>query len=178
MAPLGVWWGIAGGWAIDLWLGEITRDHHDVEVVVRRSDQVTVHAALNDEWSLMCLDPPGSQWRTWSGGEELVVPSFQAKAQQSSVEFDIFLEDCDDEAWRFRRDPRIQRQISGVLVGSASGVPVVRPEIQLLYMAKSEEAKNQHDFEKARPRLGADAVSWLRSALLMTYPEHSWIGAL
>ena len=25
-----VWWAIAGGWAIDLWLGATTREHHDV----------------------------------------------------------------------------------------------------------------------------------------------------
>jgi len=65
MRRLGIWWGIAGGWAIDVWLGETTRDHHDVEVVVRRDDQAAVHAALIDDWSLTCLDPPGNAWRGW-----------------------------------------------------------------------------------------------------------------
>src|SRR5439155_15489925 len=32
------WW-IVGGWAIDLFVGRETRDHSDVDVVVRRADQ-------------------------------------------------------------------------------------------------------------------------------------------
>ena len=55
------WWGIAGGWAIDLWLGEQTREHHDIEVVVRRDDQTVVWDALHDEWELSCIDPPNSR---------------------------------------------------------------------------------------------------------------------
>ena len=52
MDRVGAWWAIAGGWAIDLWLGEKTRDHHDVEVVVRRCDQRLVHDALSADWEL------------------------------------------------------------------------------------------------------------------------------
>ena len=43
MEPLSVWWAIAGCWAIDLWLGATTREHHDVEVVVRRRGQSYPH---------------------------------------------------------------------------------------------------------------------------------------
>ena len=58
---------------------------------------------------------------------------------------------------------------------SASGIPVVRPEVQLLYMAKGLDAKNIHDFEVARPRLDHDAASWLADALTITLPDHRWI---
>ena len=67
MSEVGVWRAVAGGWAIDLWLDEQTRDHHDVEVVVRRCDQAVVHEALCPRWDLACLDPPGGGWRQWSG---------------------------------------------------------------------------------------------------------------
>ena len=46
MEPLGVWWAIAGGWAIDRWLGRVTRDHHDVEIAIQRHDQAAVHREL------------------------------------------------------------------------------------------------------------------------------------
>ena len=59
MDRLGIWSAVAGGWAIDLWLGEQTRDHHDIEVVVRRCDQHRLHAALSADWELFALDPPG-----------------------------------------------------------------------------------------------------------------------
>lgn len=100
---------------------------------------------------MMCLDPPGTRWRAWSEEVRLRSPSFPAKAYQPSVEFDIFLEDSDEDVWAFRRDPSIRRPISEVLVRTASELPVVVPEIQLLYMAKSDEMKNQQDFEGRPP---------------------------
>jgi hypothetical protein len=67
MNDVGVGWAVAGGWAIDLWLGEQTREHHDIEVMVARRDQHKVHLALSERWGLYCLDPPGSGWKVWNG---------------------------------------------------------------------------------------------------------------
>ncbi len=173
MERTGLWWAVAGGWAIDLWLGEQTRDHHDVEVVVRRSDQHAVHAALSGEWDLFALDPPGSGWRPWSGAP-LVAPAFQLQARSASTEFDLFTETVDETLWSFRRDDRITVPAGDVIVPSASGIPVVRPDIQLLYMAKSTDPKNGRDFELARPHLDSAASAWLRDALQIALPGHPW----
>jgi hypothetical protein len=174
MEPVGVWWAVAGGWAIDLWLGEQTREHHDIEVIVRRCDQEVVHAALSPEWELFALDPPGSGWRPWSG-RPIAAPAFQLQARSPFGEFDLFTEAVDDTEWHFRRDHRIAASPTDVIVPTASGIPAVRPEIQLLYMAKSAEAKNEHDVEVTLPRLTPDAVRWLRDALLITAPGHRWL---
>ena len=177
MNEVGVWWAVAGGWAIDLWLGEQTREHHDVEVAVRRSDQAEVHAALGDHLETFCLDPPGSGWRPWNG--MLVDPSaFQLQARSPAIEFDIFTESADQNVWFFRRDDRVTLPLSGVTMRSESGIPVIRPEIQLLYMAKAMDAKNVQDFDLARPRLDRHASSWLADALAITIPDHRWIVAL
>lgn len=177
MDRLDVWWAVAGGWAIDLWLGEQTRDHHDVEVVVRRRDQHLVHAALSVEWELFALDPPGSGWRPWSG-VPIDAPAFQLQARSSSGEFDVFTEEVDERQWYFRRDRRITMGSDQVIVPSASGIPIVRPEIQLLYMARSSELKNEHDFALARPRLTPEAAAWLTDALRITLPGHHWLQQL
>ncbi len=177
MDPLGVWWAVAGGWAIDLWLGEQTRDHHDVEIIVRRCDQPLIHAALSADWEQFALDPPGSGWRPWSG-VPIDSPSFQLQARSSLGEFDIFTETVDESMWYFRRDDRITAGSDHVIVPSASGTPIVRPEIQLLYMAKSSELKNEHDFEAARPHLSPEAAGWLASALQITLPGHHWLPQL
>lgn len=173
MEQVGVWWGVAGGWAIDLWLGEQTRDHHDVEVVVRRRDQRLVHAALADGHELFALDPPGTPWGHWSG-VPIEAPAFQLQVRCSAAEFDIFTEDVDDVRWQFRRDRRVTRAASDILVHSAAGIPVVRPEIQLLYMATSGDPKNELDFGVARPRLTTEAAQWLHDALEITLPGHRW----
>jgi hypothetical protein len=177
MDRVGVWWAVAGGWAIDLWLGEQTRDHHDVEVVVRRRDQHVVHRALSANWELFALDPPGGGWRPWSGAP-IDAPAFQLQARSSSGEFDVFTEAVDDTKWHFRRDNRISLGSDEVIVRSASGIPIVRPEIQLLYMAKSTEPKNRDDFEMARPHLPPEAAAWLQDALQITLPGHAWLQRL
>jgi hypothetical protein len=174
MEPVGLWWAIAGGWAIDLWLGEQTRDHHDVEVAVRRLDQRVMHAALSPVRELFALDPPGQGWRPWNG-VPIDAPAFQLQARSSSGAFDLFTETVDDTRWHFRRDKRISAASDGVIVSSASGIPIVRPEIQLLYMAGSDEPKNEHDFEAARPHLAPEAVEWLTDALTIALPHHHWL---
>src|ERR1700694_1145532 len=62
------WW-IAGGWAIDLFVGHQTRPHDDIDIVVLRRDQRAVQEAMAD-WELWAADPPGSL-RPWSPGESL-----------------------------------------------------------------------------------------------------------
>jgi aminoglycoside-2''-adenylyltransferase len=172
-----VWWAVAGGWALDLWIGEQTREHHDVEVVVQRHDQLALHAGLCNEWDLQCLDPPGSGWRRWSG-ELIELPAFQLQARASAGEFDIFLETTRRDSWRFRRDERIERPMSEFTTISAAGVPIVRPEVQLLYMAKSTEPKNTHDFAVTRPTLDDEAVAWLARSLALVHPGHPWLRQL
>lgn len=172
--PLGIWWAIAGGWAIDLWLDSQTRDHHDVEIVVQRSDVRLVHELLDSDWELSCIDPPGSGWRPWRANDPFVAPSFQAKASGAAIDFDIFLEFVIDGSWIFRRDTRIRRPVVDVISISRSGIPVVSPEIQLLYMARSVEPKNQHDFEVVRPKLSDESAALLDSMLAIAYPQHRW----
>jgi hypothetical protein len=174
MRPFGIWWAIAGGWAIDLWLGVETREHHDVEVVVQRKDQSLVHELLRDSWNLSCIDPPGSGWCPWRVDQQIVSPSFQLQVSNPTCEFDVFLESVVDEVWIFRRDARIRQPIDNVVSVSMSGIPVVSPEVQLLYMAKSAEPKNQHDFEVALPRLSRAAATRLNLMLAVVHPHHRW----
>lgn len=185
MGDTGLWWAIAGGWAIDLWLGEQTRDHHDVEVVVRRSDHRAVHDALAAQWQLYCLDPPGEGWRSWDG-HAVEPPAFQLQARprggRCGFEFDLFTETIepahDSQTWRFRRDHRITRPLDEFVTATSAGVPIVRPEVQLLYMAGSKDPKNQADFEVAAPRLDPSAASWLATSLAMVAPGHPWLARL
>jgi hypothetical protein len=45
-------------------------------------------------------------------------------------------------------------------------------------MAKSEERKNEHDFEVARSELTLDAAIWLSTSLAIAHPDHRWRSAL
>lgn len=46
LAAAGVEYWLFGGWAVDFWVGEVTRPHDDVDVVVWRTDEVAVSTAL------------------------------------------------------------------------------------------------------------------------------------
>ncbi len=177
MEPLEVWWAIAGGWAIDLSLGRVTRDHHDVEIAIQRDDQAVVHRKLAMQREMLCIDPPGSGWRTWRG-EEISRPSFQTKARLGADEFDLFLEDVEHEQWVFRRDAAVRRPFAEIAEPAAGRLPVLRAEIQLLYMAGHDEPKNQQDFAHALPHLGAQAREWLHESLERAAPGHRWIDDL
>jgi len=62
------WW-IAGGWAIDLFVGRTTRSHADVDVRILRCNQRAVQATLAS-WDLHTADPPGTLG-PWKPGEIL-----------------------------------------------------------------------------------------------------------
>jgi hypothetical protein len=50
-------WGLAGGYAIEQFLGKAIREHGDVDVVVFRDTQMQVHRWLRG-WQLYAADPP------------------------------------------------------------------------------------------------------------------------
>ncbi len=52
-----VWW-IAGGRAIDLFVGRETRSHGDTDVLIRRDDQIEVQSYLSG-WDLHKTQQPG-----------------------------------------------------------------------------------------------------------------------
>jgi hypothetical protein len=174
MSRVDVWWAVAGGWAIDLWLSEQTREHHDVEVAVRRQDRSQVWDGLADTHELLRIDPPGSGWRPWDRADEMASPAFQLQARAPRSTFDLFLEHVDGAKWTFRRDLRINRPLADLTTTVASGVRVLRPEVQLLYMAKSDEPKHQLDFDAVLPLLASGARDWLATTLATTCPGHRW----
>ena len=45
---LNIKWWIAGGWAIDLFLGKKSRGHLDIDVLILRKDQMIIHKHLNE----------------------------------------------------------------------------------------------------------------------------------
>ncbi|OCA90348.1 hypothetical protein A8F94_00125 [Bacillus sp. FJAT-27225] len=45
-------WGIAGGWAIDLHIGKVNREHKDIDVVFFRENQQIFYNVLKKNWKL------------------------------------------------------------------------------------------------------------------------------
>lgn len=172
------WW-IAGGWAIELHLGRCVRDHGDMDILLQRRDQVGIQAYLAG-WDLYVADPPG-RLRPWLPEEYLHRPIQDIWCRpkpESRWHIQIMLIDVEDGDWVFKRDPRIRRQLSEIGLESSGGIPYLRPEIQLLYKAKSPRPKDEVDFTAMLPMLTNEERSWLKSALSLAHGEHRWVAKL
>ena len=100
------WW-IAGGWAIDLFVGARPRHHDDVDVVVLRRDQQKLAAHLED-WDIQVVVHPGGL-RPWRG-ELLEPPVHELRARRSPDDAwtcELLLDEADGDRWVFRRDARV-----------------------------------------------------------------------
>jgi len=86
--------------------------------------------------------------------------------------------ESDGDEWVYRRDPRIRLPLVRIGRQSDSGLPYLAPEVQLLFKAKQQRAKDEADFARVEPLLDANSRSWLRGALQLTHPDHPWIERL
>jgi hypothetical protein len=172
------WW-IAGGWALDLFLGRETRHHEDLDVALLRGDEVALRHALPG-WDIRIAH--AGEFLPWRGDAPLAPPYHQFWLRRRSDgpwDFEVLLEDHVGHAWQFRREHRVMLPLDRFGRMTDGGVPYVAPEVALLYKAKHAVVeKNQHDFAAVAPALTADARAWLADAMRIAHPGHEWLAAL
>jgi hypothetical protein len=175
-------WFVSGGWAIDLFLGEVTRVHSDVEIGIFRCDQQALRRQLPG-WALeKAVDSnEGGKWVGWAANEELQLPVHQIKAtlrEGTPTEIEFFLNERSETHWISRRHEGLARPVSQAIFVSSIGVPVLAPEIQLLFKAKYNRQKDRLDFERAIGRFNEMQRKWLATALRQYHAGHSWMAVL
>src|SRR5262245_29984059 len=89
MAEFPAPWGVAGGWALDLFLGSLTRGHADIDIVIFRQDQLILRKHLR-RWTFSKVVE--GRREHWSDGEWLSLPIHELHAHPAdepanSVEF-------------------------------------------------------------------------------------------
>lgn len=172
-ANVAVPWWIAGGWAIDLFLGRETRPHGDLDVGVLRANVGEVLRSLS-EWEVFEAKD-GVLTRLLRPTPRTEVNSLWCRgrgAQRWTLE--LMLDDSDGEAWVYRRDPGVRRQLQSMVYHNSKRVPYLAPEVQLLYKAKRSRSRDERDFAAVLPHLGTEARDWLRHNLERTLPSHPW----
>src|SRR5262245_56356854 len=106
-------WGIAGGWAVDLFLDRVTREHQDIEIAIFRDDQLVLQDYLFFRgWSLEYVR--GGRFYPWLKGEALALPVHEiwGRSDHEPLQsLEVLLNERAPEAFIFRRDPRIRMQI-------------------------------------------------------------------
>jgi hypothetical protein len=170
-------WCVVAGWALDLFVGEQTREHDDIEIAVPRAAFGEVAAALHEyEWDVVgagtvwphadAADHPGLH-QTW-----LRDPS------TGRYHLDVFREPHDGDRWICRRDNAITLPYTELIENGPAGIPYVIPEVALLFKAKARRAKDDIDFARVLPLLPQYRIARLSEWLTRLHPRHEWLAAL
>src|SRR5439155_26556592 len=136
-----------------------------------RRDQEEIRRHLAGwEFEKVVQTPTGHRPERWRKGEVLDLPTHEIRARTSTggvPELEILLNETHGGRWTFPRDPRIIPPVdeAGIVV---AGVPVLAPEIVLLYKAKAPRPRDEKDFRNALARLKPSRRRWLRDALETT----------
>ncbi|HET9732279.1 MAG TPA: hypothetical protein VFP54_06340 [Acidimicrobiales bacterium] len=162
------WW-ITGGMALELYAGYSWRDHDDADVGICRADVAALYRQLDGFCPYVAA---GGQLSPWDG--RLLADSennLWAKVRpEGPWRFDIVIGDGDNQTWIYRRDPRIRRPWSEVVLTSADGVPYLAPEVQLLFKSKGLRDKDDVDARTVTPLLTDEQRAWLAAALPAGHP--------
>ncbi len=175
-------WYLSSGWSIDLFLNRVTRVHHDIDVVVARTDQLIAREYMAERgWRW--VTPHDNTLKPWPAAMRLESPRHQAHCHKNGQMFDFLLSDIENGIWRYRKDPNIMRSMQSLVQKSLSGLPYLSPEATLVYKSKRNidgnlRPKDNEDFLAIQSYLGAESRAWLAWALTATSPDHPWITAL
>jgi hypothetical protein len=171
------WW-VAGGWAVDLFVGASTRDHDDVDVAVLRPDQLAVQRHL-DGWDLRVAHH--GRLAAWATGRPLASDEHGIWARPdpaSPWRLELLVDDVVDGQWAYRRNPGVRLPLERLGRRTATGVPYLRPEVVLLYKSRQPREPDEHDARAAIPRLSGPGRAWLAAAIAADAPGHHWLPLL
>ncbi|MFI6246715.1 nucleotidyltransferase domain-containing protein [Streptomyces sp. NPDC051016] len=174
---VGTPWCVAAGWALDLFRGEESRRHGDLEIAVPAAG----FAEVRNRFRAYAFDAVGSG-RIWAdaGVEELAAThqTWVRDPASGRFLFDVFREPHEGGTWICRRDESLRLPYDAVVEHTADGIPYLVPELVLLFKAKGTRPKDQADFDGVLPLLGGARRAALGGWLRRVHPGHPWLAPL
>jgi hypothetical protein len=173
MRAAAVEWAVAGGWAIDLYLRETTREHEDIEIVVAPEDFAAVTRAIDLEWLDVgdgCAwplgDSPTALHQTWAATRRLtagVSTCFASRGRPATGSFDATA----GSGARLRQPLTTIRPVSRI--SSRSSFSSTR---------HGNRGKRMRPTSGSQPARSRTQARWLGDALRVIEPDHRWIKRL
>ena len=171
------WW-IAGGWALDLFMGRQTRAHNDIDIAVYRDDLDALRPHLAG-WEIFIAE--GGAFTPLPAGAPLRAGSHELWCRErghDAWQLEILIEERRGDRWVYRRNESIGLQWMDIGRETSSGVRYIRPEIQLLYKSKQARAQDESDLITVLPRLDVAQRGFLAASLSLVAPDHRWLARL
>jgi hypothetical protein len=155
-------WGVAGGWALSLFIGEKLREHADVEIALFRPDQNLLRTFFAD-WQFHYVPHSSGKLVTLGRAEWLAHPNHEMHASKGAQHLEILLNERNQALWQFRKNPSITLPVEKTFLVTQSGLPVLAPEIVLLFkfFTRDPRPKDIADRERVLPRLSPERRRWL-----------------
>ena len=170
-------WFVAGGWAIDLAVGRVTRQHSDVDICIFRNSLPQFFSYFK-EWKIEVSIPGTSQRITCRSIEDVIIPRHELHCDFENINFEILLNETNGENIVFRRDTSIILPLERFTCWNNDNIPFVHPAWLLLYKAKYLKEKDQKDFKEVIKILLKDDLKWLHQALSRHQPGSHWLREL
>ena len=171
----GITWYVTGGWALDLFLGQQTRDHADIEFATLPSDipkarkalaELDFYAAHNGELTILDrdADAPDDIWQMWGA---------DFKSQVWRV--DMMIERGTTDRWIYKRNDAISQPRDQAIYKNDHGIPYLAPANVLLFKAKHIRDKDDQDFARVLPHLRSHEKVLLRRWIASEHTSHPWL---
>lgn len=170
------WW-IAGGFAIEQFVGSAFRPHGDIDVLLLKRDATAARRLLRD-WDLWVADPPGHlrRWPTDEALPDRATDVWCRKKPGNAWQLQLMFDNSEDGNWQSRRAPAISVPIDAIGFKNADGIAFLRPEIQLFYKAKNPRPKDDLDLAHCLPLLTGEQLDWLAHVIRITFGDDApWL---
>jgi hypothetical protein len=170
LSDLTVPYWIAGGWAIDLAVGRVTRDHADVDIMLLERDEHALRTDLTEvDVQLIGRDGQPGPWPagTDSGPRRPIIGPGRLVLHNKNLPLptEVLLASAVGAFWVYHRGVRCIRRPLAEITRDRDGIPVLAPEVVLLFKSRSKTDKDRRDVQTALPVLNAEQRSWLQDTL-------------
>jgi hypothetical protein len=203
LSGMNIGWYLCGGFAIDAYLGNITRKHKDVDITVSFNDMKECIQYLKSKgWEIDA--PVGNQrlvsvefalqhselnfdniWCYKKGVDfiktEKTDGSFKymkfINREQTKLDFiEVMFNKIENGVFYYQKNHNITLDIDNAFIKMGE-VTILAPEIILLYKSRNcENSDYQHDFDMVINKLDKERYDWFINAMNIAYPQgHIWI---
>lgn len=195
-------WALCGGWAVDAWLGRVTREHGDVDITVLHDDQRALFDYLAG-WNLVAHDADEPQATEQWTGRALALPAHlharEPGAENAELvrrwvtppysqakdgrDFEFILNERGGGEWLLNAQPRIALSHGDCVRDSPWAIPAFAPEVIAFFKATAyfghkklwARPHDVSDFEALTALLDGGRRRWLRGAIATLHTEHPWL---
>jgi len=203
LSGMNVEWYLCGGFAIDAYLGNITRKHKDIDITVSFDNiKDCIQYLKSKGWEVDA--PVGNQrlvpvefalqhsklyfdniWCYKKGADFLKIEKTDGpfkymkfiNREQTELDFiEVMFNKIENGIFYYQKNHNITLDIHSAFI-KKEDINILAPEIILLYKSRNcENSDYQHDFDMVINNLNKERYDWFINAMNIAYPKgHIWI---